>query len=154
LTADLAAKMPSSPASVVLNGTSTTANAFGWAGGTRLVSPTNGGLRVQNAAGSSTGFEAYNTGVVQCVSALVNAGQPVWWPSHVQLKSIALGRLGLYSHDGTTLAQLECSTVRLGVYTDLTLPTPGVPGRIAYSSDSGLVHDNGTNWRKATYTNV
>ncbi len=44
--------------------------------------------------------------------------------------------------------------VRVGQYTDATLPTAGTAGRIAYSSDSGLVHDNGTNWRKATYSNV
>jgi hypothetical protein len=44
--------------------------------------------------------------------------------------------------------------VRVGQYTDATLPTAGTAGRIAYSSDSGLVHDNGTNWRKATHSNV
>lgn len=68
----------------------------------------------------------------------------------------AAGVVEVNSGTAGTLRDMTMRLLRVGTYTDLTLPTAGTAGRIAYSSDSGQVHDNGTNWRKPAggYTNV
>lgn len=53
-----------------------------------------------------------------------------------------------------TFRDMKVRTVRLEVFTDATLPAAGVAGRVAYSSDSGLVYDDGANWKKTTWSNV
>lgn len=73
----------------------------------------------------------------------------------VSLRRLSAGTLEIAGASGTGAGHLSVKgTVILGPYTDLTLPTAGTAGRIAFSSDSGLVYDSGTNWKKTTWSNV